>query len=167
MNEVSRVVMFASFLAVFSIVGCQQLPDSRGGEGDAMADAAIRKQIVDTLQTQARAWTDNDLDGFMIGFHRSPDLCFAHPKGITLGYETVRGWYSQSIENSDLRFTDLDVTVLSPDAAVVFGQFHNTMKDGNYATGLFTLLMRKIDGRWVVVHDHSSDLPADWAADSP
>ncbi len=118
--------------------------------------------ITQTLERQARAWTDNDLDGFMAPFHRSDTLRFAHPKGITLGWQTVYDRYGKSIAKSRLEFSDLDVTVLADDAALVFGRFHNYEKNGAYHTGLFTLLMKRIDGRWKVVHDHSSDLPDDW-----
>jgi len=119
-------------------------------------------QIEAMLLATATAWTDNDIDAFMAGYHNSPDLRFAIPSGVLLGWQPLYDRYSTRIANSDLRFSDLDIQVLSPDAAFVFGRFHNTMRDGSYATGLYTLLVRKIDGRWVIVHDHSSDLPADY-----
>jgi hypothetical protein len=30
------------------------------------------------------------------------------------------------------------------------------MKDGTRPNGLFTLLFRRIDGKWRIVHDHTS-----------
>lgn len=123
--------------------------------------AQVRAQITEMMHQSAKAWTANDLDGFMAGFHNDEDLRFATPGGITLGWENVKARYANSIAKSDLRFSDLDITVLTPDAAVVFGRFHNDGKDGSYGTGLYTLLVRKIDGNWVIVHDHSSDLPPD------
>jgi len=130
-------------------------------------DATIEHEIVTTLNRQAEAWNANDLDAWMAPYHRADDLRFAHPKGITLGWDTVREGYSRSITASSLEFSNLDVTVLAPDAAMVFGQFHNRTTEGEYRTGLFTLLMRRIDGQWKVVHDHSSDLPADTPPPSP
>lgn len=128
----------------------------------AQTDAKRAQFEITSMLNQAAAdWTLNNLDGFMKSYKNTPDLRFAHPKGITLGYDTVKDRYAKSITRSDLTFSDLDVTVLAPDAAVAFGRFNNFGKDGSYATGLFTIVLRKIDGQWKIVHDHSSDLPED------
>ena len=76
--------------------------------------------------------------------------------------QAVLDAYKSNPKKSTLKFSDLDITPLSPTAAMVFGRFHNNVEDGTYKTGLFTLLMRKIDGQWKAVHDHSSDLPSDY-----
>lgn len=122
----------------------------------------IRNQILASMNQQAKDWTAGNLEGFMAGYHKSPDTRFAHPKGITMGWQTVMDGYSKSVHKSRLEFSDIDIDVLAPDAAMVFGRFHNYNRDGTYKTGLYTLLMRKFDGRWVIVHDHSSDLPDDY-----
>jgi ketosteroid isomerase-like protein len=70
--------------------------------------------------------------------------------------------YKTNPKKSRLEFSDIEITPLAPDAALVFGRFHNYVEDNTYKTGLFTLLMRKIDGQWKAVHDHSSDLPSDY-----
>lgn len=132
----------------------------------AALEAALSRQAVAEIKRMlnqaAIDWTANNLDGFMASYANSPTLRFAHPKGITLGFDTVKERYAKSITKSDLKFSDLDVTVLALDAAVAFGRFHNRGKDGTNATGLFTLLVRKIEGRWKITHDHSSDLPPDY-----
>jgi ketosteroid isomerase-like protein len=122
---------------------------------------AIQAEINTAMHQSAKDWTANDLDAFMASFHDSDDLVFATPSGITTGWDNVKARYTNSIDQSDLTFSDIEITALTPDAALVFARFHNTMNDGEYATGLTTLLMRKIDGRWVIVHDHSSGLPSD------
>lgn len=147
---------YALAVLLSAIAGCTGNQPPADYQQQAAAD------IQQMLNQAAADWTANDLDGFMASYHNSPRLRFAHPKGITLGYDTVKERYAKSIAKSDLTFSDLDVTVLSPDAAVAFGRFQNQSKDGTYATGLFTLLVRKIDGQWKVVHDHSSDLPQDY-----
>jgi ketosteroid isomerase-like protein len=54
-----------------------------------------------------------------------------------------------------LSFSDIDITVLAPDAALAFGHWH--LKRGNDQTGgVFTLLFRKTNAGWRIVHDHSS-----------
>ncbi len=152
MKTVALVVVLMSF------VGCAaQRPCCGAAGGEQQAQAQVKAM----LNQAAADWTANDLDGFMKSYHNSPDTRFATPKGVTLGYQTIKDRYANSIAKSDLTFSDLDVMVLAPDAAVAFGRFHNHGKDGSYETGLFTLVVRKIDGAWVAVHDHSSDLPSD------
>lgn len=56
-----------------------------------------------------------------------------------------------------LKFSDLEIMVLSPDYAEVFGKFHLTRdKSVGDASGLFTLLMRREGDQWLVLHDHTS-----------
>ncbi len=54
-----------------------------------------------------------------------------------------------------LTFSDLDVTVLSPDAAMVLGRWHlQRAKDEPH--GRFTLIFRRMKQGWRIVHDHTS-----------
>ena len=160
MKSLALAALLAACL--FSL-GCSTAKPSGDTTMTAQDQARAQAQVKAMLHQAADDWTANDLDGFMRSYLDSPSLRFAHPKGITLGYDTVKERYAKSIAKSDLTFSDLDVMVLAPDAAVAFGRFHNHGKDGSYATGLFTLVVRKIDGQWKIVHDHSSDLPADTA----
>jgi len=128
----------------------------------AYSEPDIKGQIKAVMDQQARDWTAGDLKGFMKGFHNSEELRLAHGKGITRGWQTLLDAYGKATKKSRLEFTDVDITVLSDSAAVIFGRFHNYYEDQSYRTGLFTLLMRRIDGQWKVVHDHCSDLPADY-----
>jgi len=128
----------------------------------AYSERDIKGEIKAIMDQQAKDWTAGDFEGFMKGFHNSKKLRFAHPKGITRGWRTVMDAYKKGVKKSRLEFTDVDITVLSDSSALVFGRFHNFYEDESYKTGLFTLLMRRIDGQWKAVHDHSSDLPADY-----
>ncbi|MDP6633742.1 MAG: nuclear transport factor 2 family protein [Phycisphaerae bacterium] len=123
---------------------------------------AIKSDIKALMTQQAKDWSAGDYEAFMKGYHNSEDIRFAHPKGITRGWQAVMDAYKRNPKKSSLEFSDLDITPLSPSAAMVFGRFHNHVEDNTYKTGLFTLLMRKINGQWKAVHDHSSDLPADY-----
>ena len=126
------------------------------------SETKIKGKIMVVMNQQAKDWSAGDYEAFMTGYHNSKYLRFAHPKGITRGWQGVMDAYKRNPKKSRLEFSDIDITPLSPKAALVFGRFHNYVEDNSYKTGLFTLLMRKIDGQWKTVHDHSSDLPADY-----
>ena len=55
-----------------------------------------------------------------------------------------------------LRFDGIEVVPLGDDAALARGAWHLVMSDGQEPHGLFTLLLRRLDGGWRIVHDHTS-----------
>ncbi|MBT3202000.1 MAG: nuclear transport factor 2 family protein [Phycisphaerales bacterium] len=124
--------------------------------------AGVKSDIMLVINQQAKDWNAGDFEAFMKGYHNSEDIRFAHPKGITRGWQGVLDAYKKNPKRSRLKFSDIDITPLASDAALVFGRFHNYVEDNSYKTGLFTLLMKRIDGQWKAVHDHSSDLPDDY-----
>jgi beta-aspartyl-peptidase (threonine type) len=119
-----------------------------------------KKAIRAVLDAQVIAWNKGDLPGFMEGYWKSPDLTFYSGKKVTRGWEATLQRYQKTYqgegrEMGKLAFQDLDVQVLGADHAVVRGRFVLTLKKDT-AEGLFTLIFRKIDGKWRIVHDHTS-----------
>ena len=54
-----------------------------------------------------------------------------------------------------LTFLELEITLLSPDAAVVLG--HWSLKRGkDRPHGRFTLIFKRLPEGWRIVHDHTS-----------
>lgn len=108
------------------------------------------------LAAQAKAWNAGDLEGFMEGYWRSPELRFASGGAVRRGYDATLARYKQAYPNraamGRLRFSDLDVDVVSADAATAHGAWALT-RTNDAPSGLFTLVFRKIDGDWVIVSD--------------
>ena len=52
--------------------------------------------------------------------------------------------------------TTIEVFPLGDDAALARGAWRLDMTDGKEPHGLFTLLLRRLDGAWRIVHDHTS-----------
>ena len=154
-NLLTLALIFACLLSV----GCQSTsaPDAEGLTAEQADQAAA--EITQMMEDSAKAWNDNDLDAFMAGYHNAPDLRFVIPTGITMGFDDLKARYANSIAKSDLRFSDMSIDVITADTAHVFALFHNDTPDGGYSYGATSLLMKKIDGNWVIVHDHSSGLP--------
>lgn len=120
------------------------------------ADESAR--IVETLERQAAAWNRGDILEFMETYWKDDRLTFSG------GGETMRGWqatlerYQKNYPKEKmgkLHFDEISCDLLSPDAALVLGNWHldhaGEKKDGN-----FSLVLRKIDGHWLIIHDHSS-----------
>ena len=120
------------------------------------AEEGVRK----VLDAQVAAWNKGDLDEFMAGYWRSPDLTFFAGGNVTRGWEATLERYrkryrSEGKEMGRLAFRDLDITVLGPDSAVVRGRWQLELKSEKPG-GLFTLLFRKRPEGWRIVHDHTS-----------
>jgi ketosteroid isomerase-like protein len=116
-------------------------------------------EVKAVLFAQQAAWNRGDLDGFMAGYAQSDDLRFASGGTITYGWKTTLARYKQHYPDKAamgrLEFSDLVVTVLAPDAALVFGKWELT-REKDKPWGLFTLTLRKFPAGWRVIQDHTS-----------
>jgi beta-aspartyl-peptidase (threonine type) len=137
-------------LAIFLVPGL-----SRGAD-DAKPAAAIRK----VLDDQVAAWNKGDLKTFMTGYWDSPKLSFYSGTKKTQGWKETLERYQKRYqadgkEMGKLSFSELDVEILGPDAALVRGRWLVEMSKEKH-NGLFTLIMRKFPDGWKIVHDHTS-----------
>lgn len=124
------------------------------------ADAtAVQTAIRAVLDKQVKDWNAGNIEQFMHGYQQSPTTRFASGGNITLGWQAVleryQRTYSDQAAMGHLTFSEIDITVLSDDAALVFGRWH-LKRDKDEPSGLFTLLFRKTETGWKIVHDHTS-----------
>ena len=110
------------------------------------------------LAAQAAAWNDGDLDDFMAGYWKSPNLRFVSGASVTKGWEPTmkryRDQYGTGAALGRLSFENIDVQMLNTDVAVVVGRF-NLVRADKRDSGAFTLVMQRFDGLWRIVHDHT------------
>ena len=121
----------------------------------------IAADIRAVMDKQVAAWNAGDIDGFMAGYWRSPDLTFFSGATVTKGWEPTLQRYQQRYqgqgkEMGKLEFQDLNIDLPSRRAAVVTGKWQLTMSDGKQPHGLFTLIVKRMQGGWHIVHDHTS-----------
>jgi ketosteroid isomerase-like protein len=113
-------------------------------------------EITTLLEAQDAAWNRGDIDGFMDGYWRSPDLRFASGGDVTRGWDQTNARYKRVYPTPDLMgrlsTSDYEIVVLSPDAAIAHGAWRLD-RAGDRPSGLYTLVMRKIDGEWLIVSD--------------
>lgn len=115
--------------------------------------------IKDLLAAQTLAWNRGDLEGFMQGYWKNDSLCFIGKSGVTYGWNNTLANYKKGYPDTaamgKLQFTILHIQLLSKQYAQVIGKWHLTRSIGN-VQGHFTLLLRRLNGKWVIVSDHSS-----------
>jgi beta-aspartyl-peptidase (threonine type) len=147
---VDVVLTTAVVLAIVSV--------ARGAPVAATPEAAAVRAVLDS---QVAAWNRGDLDGFMAGYWNDEKLTFFSGDTITHGWKATLDRYRKRYQADgrdmgQLVFRGVDVENLGTNAAFVRGRWRLTMKDGKMPNGLFTLIVRRIDGHWRIVHDHTS-----------
>lgn len=120
---------------------------------------AQEAEIRALLQKQTEAWNRGDLEGFMEGYWKNDSLMFIGKSGITYGWQKTLDNYKKGYPDKtamgQLTFTLIQIKRLSTRYYSVVGKWHLKRSIGDIG-GHYTLLMRKINGKWVVVSDHSS-----------
>jgi len=145
----NAAIVFAILMLSFSTTAIAQ----RAGE--TKSRTAIRA----VLDAQAAAWNRGDIESYMDGYDRSPNTEFVGADSITRGWQEVFDRYKKRYDTREkmgtLTFSDLEVTILSKDAALVLGRWH-LKRAHDEPHGTFTLLFRKRKAGWRIVHDHTS-----------
>jgi uncharacterized protein (TIGR02246 family) len=125
----------------------------------APADATAPVRAL--LDAQVAAWNRGDLEGFMAGYWRSPELVFCSGATVSKGWDATleryrKRYQAEGREMGTLRFESLELEPLGPDAAFARGEYWLRMSDGQQPHGRFTLVLRRLSGSWRIVHDHTS-----------
>lgn len=112
--------------------------------------------ITALLKAQDAAWNEGDIDGFMKGYWPSESLRFASGGNVVRGYAATLDRYKLRYPGKEgmglLETTEYEVDLVSPDAAIAHGRWKVTTGEGS-STGLYTLVLRKMDGEWLIVSD--------------
>ncbi|HSH46598.1 MAG TPA: nuclear transport factor 2 family protein [Longimicrobiales bacterium] len=152
----SRVAPLLALLAL----GCGAAEED-AGQPEVIAASALEAAADQILGASAESWNQGDLDGFIS--HYAADATFAGSSGLIQGSGAVRALYQRgywaSGEPSDaLRFEVLHARGTGPGSGVVFGRYILEDRETREATstGYFSLVLRRLDGAWKIVHDHSS-----------
>jgi len=120
-------------------------------------------EIQSILTAQQDAWNRGDIDAFMNGYARSASTVFVSQDEVSRGWQTVRDRYrvkySDRTKMGTLSFSEIEVTMLSPDAAVMLGRWR-LKRANDEPRGRFTLIFKRLPEGWRIVHDHTSAAPS-------
>ncbi|HXJ86076.1 MAG TPA: nuclear transport factor 2 family protein [Candidatus Binatia bacterium] len=141
-----------------SVVICVVLCLAGSGQNPSEEPKAAIEQV---LHAQQEAWNRHDLDAFMQGYWKSPDLTFFSGAKESKGWQATVDRYhatytSPGHEMGKLDFSELRIEMLGHDAAFVRGVWQLSMPDGKTPHGRFTLVFRIFPDGWKIVHDHTS-----------
>jgi ketosteroid isomerase-like protein len=161
----------ANFLFLITLITAQFPPELRpaaqnhadGAQSENLeaGRAEVEEAIKHLLVAQIEAWNHGDLEGFMNGYWHSPELTFFSGATVFKGWQATLERYKRKYQGAgremgQLDFQDLNISLLSRQAAVVTGRWEVTLSDGKKPHGLFTLILKKVENGWHIVHDHTS-----------
>jgi len=147
----------ASLLAFAAVVvaGFQGRGRAPGSQKEDRQVAAVRA----VLEAQAVAWNRGDVAGYMDGYAREETTTFVSGDTITRGWQTVleryKGRYDTREKMGTLAFTELEVRPLSEFYMLAAGRWQ-LQRAADAPHGRFTLILRRTNAGWRIVHDHTS-----------
>ena len=126
-------------------------PDTKGIE------AAIRA----VFDASCAAWNRGDLDGYLASYWDSSQTLWISGGMLKRGRAAIVDAYKSRFSTPSgmghLTLADLEIDVMSQTEATAFGYWRLVAENGT-ANGVFTVQLKKIEGTWVFVSDHSSTL---------
>jgi ketosteroid isomerase-like protein len=146
-------------LALAASASAQGGGPSSGSRSPQTPEADIRA----VLEAQVAAWNRGDVAAFMHGYWNSPETEFVGSNGIMRGWRSVldryRKTYPTRAAMGHLDFSDLEIEMLGPDAALAVGRWR-LQRPSDSPGGVFTLVFRKFPEGWRIIHDHTSQAAA-------
>ena len=146
---------FASLLllAAVVVVGYQKgAPKSQAEDKNIAAARAV-------VEEQAAAWNRGDVSGYMEGYAKEDSITFISGDTVTRGWQTVHDRYKARYDTREkmgaLAFSELEFKPLSEFYMMAVGRWQLT-RDADTPRGRFTLIFRRTNAGWRIVHDHTS-----------
>ncbi|MEP3209806.1 MAG: nuclear transport factor 2 family protein [Maribacter sp.] len=136
-------------IALFLIFSCKTTQPTATDD-----EAAIRS----ILAQQQKAWSENDIEGFMSGYWKSEELTYYSGGKITKGWQTTLANYKRNYptakETGTLNFEIANITKINADAYWVMGSYFLSREAGD-ANGTFMIVFKRINGEWKIIGDSS------------
>lgn len=125
----------------------------------AQTESEDKKAILTVMHLQEKAWSQNDLEGFMQGYWKSDSLKFFGRNGITYGWEPTLANYKKGYPTAEhsgtLSFKIHSITKIESESYYVMGEYFLKRGVGD-ANGTFLIIFKKINDEWKIVADMSS-----------
>ena len=128
-----------------------------------MAWSGALADVHAVLEAQRVAWNAGNLARFMEGYEQpGADITFVSPAGVRRGYAQLAAdygaRYADKAAMGTLDFRDLELRLVCDTVALGFGRFvlMPAGEGAQQASGMFSLVLRRGEAGWRIVHDHTS-----------
>lgn len=116
-------------------------------------------EISKMLHQDATYWSEGNIEAFMQSYIKSDSLVFVGSRGLTYGWkqtlENYKKGYPTKAHMGQLSFDLLNFKELAEDVFLVIGKYNLKRTVGD-ASGYFSIILKKLEGHWKIIADHSS-----------
>ncbi len=123
----------------------------------------VSSEISKSFGEWTDAWNKGDIEGYLDGYSDIPSVRYVSGKKVTKGKENIANLFRDRGARGRLTLVHFETDCISDLDAVCFGQYrlvecNNDGPDdeGKTHEGCFTVHVRKIEGSWKIISDHSS-----------
>ncbi len=162
-----RSAPFTVVLILFS-TSSALLINSQSQTSNAVAESllihtktdAVNEELIQIVERQSASWNRGDIAEFMLPYWNDDRLTFSSGGTTKRGWKTTYDNYKKNYPDREamgkLTFLELETQELGPEAILMLGNWH--LDRESPIGGNFSLVWKRINGKWVIVHDHSSAL---------
>ncbi len=133
----------------FLVLGCGEIENK---EKDI-------QEIKLAIENAEKNWNNGDLWMFMDIYWNSSEVRFISKRGIVYGIDNIYEHFKKKYETKDtmgeISFKLLDIKRIDRNLYSVTGKY-NLISKIKVRDGIYTLVFKKIDEKWVVVSDHTN-----------
>lgn len=119
-----------------------------------------KNAILAVFATQEKGWNEGNLEAYMQGYEKSDSLKFIGKSGVTYGWKNTLDNYKRSYPDKSsmgtLRFELVSMEKIDKKHIFVIGKWELLRPEKTNLKGYFTLIWKKINGKWLIIADHSS-----------
>lgn len=157
-NNSLRLTIQGALLTLVLLAWGEGAMAQPAAEKPAQENKALTAALTGILEKQTLAWNEGDIDGFLKPYWNDENLTFSSGGNTARGWKATKARYQKGYPDKatmgKLTFSELEVYPLSEGAAFMLGRWK--LDRESPAEGNFSLVWKKIDGQWLIVHDHSS-----------
>ncbi len=148
-------------LLMSALSACTPLAPAPPPPAPALSEEAEKAAILAVIARMQDAWNRGDFRGYMEGF-ANPDVIFVSRGRFQRDWQGtlehyVRDYGGSPERRGRLRFFDIRIHMLAPDAAQLISRYQLD-RPREPQDGINTRLMRKRGGRWVIWLNHVSSV---------
>jgi len=160
--------MRVKLLLVALLVACgpKSSPQEPAVEADPLTPAQVVLAGKGAVEQYRQAYEIRALEGLTSLYSHGLDVLVVHQGRHYQGWTAVEKYLGDLISGSaeiHVSFADVSVSALGPEGAAVTAKMEREVSDGVTTIkeeGMFTLALRLVDERWLIVSEHFSYPPS-------
>lgn len=123
-------------------------------------DKIDEKKILENFKKQEQCWNAHNIECYMEAYAKNETIQTASRGGITFGYTNIISDYKKYFPKErmgNLHFDNFNFRRLSDNLYFTTGRFNLKYPNREeLSSGWFSVVMKKINGHWFIITDHSS-----------